>query len=308
MSDPFERKEPEDIINEDLEDSVELTEDLPEESEADESSNESETVQLEAAKKHGHLNEEEYQAKHGSLKGYKSPEQFNKYGEAWNEVTDVIKGMKKQLDERDKQLESLVKYQERIEDRAYQKARGELERQLQEAKNLGDVASVEYLTKEKAKQEFQESQKQVQISEQQRMETERQFMERNKHWYNINAQMTQRAREIDAAVRQEAQVYNIPLTYEALANQVEARLRFEYPDVMITGNRTSPTISSTQSAVNRGTNGTGLADSVDKVFNGLDEEHRSIYLAVKRGYEKSSGGKPYTKKDFINQLKKDGEI
>lgn len=262
---------------------------------------------VEKAKKHGHLNKEQYIEKYGSADGYKDEEQFNKYGDAWGEVSDVIKGLQKKLEEQSKQTESLVKYNERVEDRAYQRARQQLEAQLQEAKNLGDVASVEHITKEKAKMEFQESQKVYQQHEQQRVAIENEFRTRNKHWFGINMEMTQFAKEKDAEIRAEAQRNNVPLTYESLARQLEAHLKATFPDQMIVNSKAAPTISSANSAIAKGSRNQGT-ESVDKVFNGLDQELKSVYAATKRIYEKNSNGKPYTKEYFINRLKKDGEI
>jgi len=299
MSDPFERKELEDEINDGLE---EETLDLETEQEE---IIEQEAETPSAAKKHGHLSKEEYQAKHGNLDGYKDEDQFNKYGEAWGEVKDIIKGMKKQLDERDDQLKNLVKYQERTEARAFERARQQLEAQLAEARSIGDVRVVEQLTREKAKQEFQEVQQQTQSLEADRRQVEQEFIEKNKHWFGINRAMTERAQQIDEEERVKANTLGLPLPYKSLAGLVEARMRMEYPDVMITS-RAAPTISADRSSANRGES-TSLNDP-DKVFSKLSEEQKSVYSAVKRGYERGNKGKIYSKKDFINQLKKDGEI
>jgi hypothetical protein len=260
------------------------------------------------AKKHGYLSEEEYKAKHGSLEGFKSPEQFNKYGEAWNEVSTVIKNMQKQLSERDKAIESLVKYNERVEERAAQRARQELEQQLADAKRVGDVQAVEELTKEKAKLEFHTYQSVAQQAEQERQTVFQSFVERNKHWYGINPEMTNRAAEIDSEEMRKAHAAGINLNYQQLGNIVEARMRVEYPDVMIsrsTGNN-APTISVSQSSVNKSVN-TSISDSADKIFNKLTSDQQVIFNIQNRAL-KRMGQREYTKKEFIEKLKKQGEI
>lgn len=263
--------------------------------------------QVSKAKKNGYLTEDEYLAKHGSLEGFKSAEQFNKYGEAWGEVSEVIKGLQKQVEESRKQTEVLVNYQQRTEERAYQRARQDLEAQLQQARNLGDVESVEHLVKEKSKLEFHESQNNHAKLEQQRLRVEQDFRENNKHWFGINQEMTQRAVQLDLMIREEAVKNNIPLTYESLAKQVEAYLRAEFPDTMIVKATQGPSISASRSNMNKGSNGSAILNSDDKTFNSLSNDHKLMYQAVKRIYE-SGSGKEYTKKDFINKLKTDGEI
>lgn len=259
--------------------------------------------EVETAKKHGHLSKDDYLQKHGSLDGYKSPEEFNKYGKAWEEVSDVIKGMKKLTEDQKKQIESLVKYNERIEEKAVQKAREQLESQLREAKELGDVVAVEQLTREKAKAEFNTAQGHIQRQEQECAEVTKTFMERNKHWLNINTTMTARAQHIDAEERAKAQSYNIPLTYQQLSDVVEARLRVEFPDVMIasTAGNTAPNLSSTQSAVNK--SGVNVNSDHDKVFNSLSQEHKAIFKSLSQHSRMA-----YSKKEFVERLRKDGEI
>lgn len=259
------------------------------------------------AKKHGHLSKEDYAKKHGSLDGYKTPEEFNKFGKAWEEVSDVIKGMKKSLDERDKQIDSLVKYNDRIEERAIQRARAQLEQQLQQAKQEGDVETVEHLTREKAKADFQASQNTVHTQELERMEVERDFREQNKHWININPVMTARVEQIDAEERLRAQQAGIPLTYKQLAGVIQTRMRLEFPDVMLapTAGNSAPNLSSARSATNK--QGISGATDIDKVFNSLDNELQTVYKAHVN-MMKRTGKDAYSKKEYIEKLRRQGEI
>lgn len=265
---------------------------------------------VQKAKKNGHLSKEQYIEKYGSAEGFKDEDQFNKYGDAWSDVKEVITGLQKKLDEEAKKTEALVSYNQRIEDRAYQRAKTEIELKLQEAKNMGDVANVEYLTKEQSKMEFNESQQAYARNEAARSSVERQFLERNKHWVGVNKEMTAKAIAMDAEERANAQRLNLPLTYEKLAEIVEARMRMEYPQEFIKSKPT-PGFSASASNANKGTTG-GIGDSSERLFNTLSEDHKLIFAATKRSYEKSSKAlgqnKVYSKQDFIKQLKKDGEI
>ncbi len=265
--------------------------------------------ETEKAKKFGYLTEDEYKAKHGSLDGFKSPEQFNKYGEAWNEVSTVIKDMQKKLSDRDKAIESLVKYNERVEERAAQRARQELEEQLRQAKTSGDVQAVEELTKEKAKLDFHTYQSVAQQAEQERQQVYHTFVERNKHWYGINPEMTNRAAAIETEEMQKAPANGITLNYQQLAQIVEARLRVEYPDVMIARapiETRSPSLSVNNSNVNKAANQT-TRDMSDKYFTKLNQDQQTIYEIQNRALIRM-GKQPYTKKEYIERLKKQGEI
>ncbi len=283
-----------------------LNKDLLEEPEQESETSEQTPDEVNEAKKHGHLSEEDYKKKHGSLEGYKSPEEFNKYGKAWNEVGDVIKGMKKQLDDRDKQLEALVKYNERTEERATIRARQQLEAQLNEAKRLGDTQAVEQLAKEKAKIEFSQAQQLQENSEAIRMQVEREFRDANKHWMGINQTMTSRVQQIDKEERDRATQAGIGLTYQQLANVVTARMRIEFPEEMLSGNagNNAPSLSSSRSSVDKSI---GTSDSYDKIFNKLESDHIAVFKATNNMLLRQKR-MPYTKKEFIEKLRKDGEI
>lgn len=266
-------------------------------------------VEVTQAKKNGYLTEQEYEAKHGSLEGFKSPEQFNKYGQAWEEVSGVIKGMKKQLDERDKQIESLVKYNERVEERANNRARQELESQLSQARDIGDVRAVEELSKEKAKLEFHAVNQAIQNLELQRQDAERAFTDRNKHWFNVDPMMTNRAKQIAESLHNQALQSNTILSYDQVAKQIEAQLKYEYPDKMVGAlsqpSYSAPVISATHSSTNKSVSSGQI--NYDKMFNSLNNDHRAIFNATNNMLKKS-GKQVYSKKEFIDRLQKDGEI
>lgn len=262
-------------------------------------------MSVDKAKKHGYLSKEQYISKYGTEEGFKSPDQFNKYGEAWGEVKDVISNQKKQLDEQTKQIDALVKFNERVEERAAQRARAELEAQIQNAKDLGDVHAVEQLSREQAKQDFHTWNSVAQQAEAQRLQVQQSFVERNKHWFNINPVMTERARQIDMEERQRASSAGVTIPYDQLANVVEARLRVEYPETMISRNagNTAPNISSSQSAVNK----VGAVNVVDKTFNSLSDEHKQVFEASNRSLRRQ-GRKEYSKQEYVATLKKYGDI
>src|SRR5690348_11829111 len=85
---------------EDQELSNELDQELEQEEITSETTEDSSEVQQEEdpelgkAKQYGYLTKEQYIAKHGSEEGYKSPQEFNKFGESY----EMIKSIKTKLD------------------------------------------------------------------------------------------------------------------------------------------------------------------------------------------------------------------
>lgn len=294
-------------LNNELDDNLDLNQEL--ESTDEEVSAEptpTADVEVQEAKKHGHLSEDDYLKKYGSLKGYKSPQEFNKFGKEWTEVSDVIKGVQKQLSERDKQIEALVKYNERIEERAMQAARRQLEQQLADAKAMGNVQAVEQLSREKAKAEFHENQEAQQKHEAERFRVEHSFREANKHWLGINQTMTARVHLIDAEEREKAAANNINMTYDQLAKVVTARMRVEFPEEMISQNtgNSAPSLSVRDSQVNKPSD-TGLDG--ERAFKGLSQEQIDIFNITNNSLKRMKL-QPYTKQAYIDKLRNRGEI
>lgn len=258
------------------------------------------------AKKYGHLSKEEYETKYGTLEGYKTEEQFNKFGESYDEVKDLLKGMKKKIDKQERENESLVKYIENVREREYIRAKQDLDSQLRTAKEHGDLDGVEYLTKEQLKLDFQEAQTRVQQSTNQAQQALHDFNERNAHWYNVDQEMTAYAMNLDNDIRA-GRYGQIPNTYDQLASEIEKQMSYKFPEKMgrtiPTQQRSAPSISAAKSATNKSYN---LEDEDIRTFKSLSDDDKNVFVSVQRMMKKQ--GISYTEKDFIKKLKKDGEI
>lgn len=261
---------------------------------------------VQKAKKYGHLSRDEYMAKYGTMDGYKDEETFNKFGDSYSEVKDILKGMNKKIEAREKENEALVHYISNVKERERKAARDELTKALKEAAMMGDVNAVQDLTREQTKLDYQDAQEAASKTVQTIQQFENEFRERNP-WYEKDAEMTRRSIEIDEEIRSGKYdyLYPKPQTYVQLSRQIELVMKQEYPDRVngYSSNRSAPTVSSAQSGVAK--NSKSVDDSVS-TFRGLDEEHKAIYNATKRMLEKN--GIQYSQKDFINKLRKDGEI
>lgn len=269
-----------------------------------------ETPELQKAKTYGYLTREEYIAKHGTDEGFKSPEQFNKFGESYGEVKDLLKGLKSKLDQRDKELEASLKYIENVRDREREKAKLDLANALQHAKEIGDVDRATELVREQTRQEMLEQQTRGNAIQDEAVKELSAFKERNKHWYNEqHPELVQRAAELDEQIRsgEFALKHGIPTptTYGQLARQIELVMKQEYPDLIgiPEARQAAPVISQTSSDVNK----SAQAKSATRVFNSLSDDHKALYSGLSRLYEKSTGNK-LTYERFIQKLKDDGEI
>jgi len=262
--------------------------------------------EVQKAKANGYMTREEWEASGRDPAKFKTPEQFNKFGEAYPEFQEAIKSLKSKLDQRDKEIESVLEYQKRTAEREYQRARQQLEAELQQAREMGDGHGIERLVTERNKMEWQETQKQMQLAEQERQSTLQSFIARNKNWFGVDPVMTDECNRLEQQIRENAQRNGLPITWQQVAEGVENVMRFKYPDkvgVSREVQKPSLSISQSQSATNRDV---GSLDSDSKVFQSLDSDYKHLYTATKRMLEKQ--GYKYTEKDFVNQLRKDGEI
>lgn len=266
------------------------------EGEQEESSSKDEEV-VERAKKYGHLSKEEWTAAGKNPNEWKSPEEFDKTGK----VIEQLYTLKKKVDQRDREIESLIKYQERTSQREFERAKQELEQRLAHSKNDMDMEGVAHYTKELTRLEDNEQHTQVQHRQQAQQSAQTAFIERNQHWFNDrNPDLKQRAIEIDNELKS---VFP-NATYEELAQKIETRMQYEHPDrVSGSQNKVRPALSSSSSVNKTAVN----TSSVKRTFQGLSQDLKDTYSATKRIIE-SRGDKEYTVNDFINQLKKDGEL
>ena len=289
----------EDELEEEVLEEVEPEEEASEEDvepEEDESSEDDEIVQR--AKKYGHLSKEEWIAQGKNPDLWKSPEEFDKTGK----ILEQIYSLRKKVDQRDREIEAMVEFQRRTSKREYDRAKQELQSKLKESEEDMDVKGVAHYTKELTRLEDMEQHEtqQQQLSYQQ--QAQQAFIERNQHWYNDrNPDLQQQAMLINNELAQK----NPNMDPNDIAEIIEYRIQREHPERVLGESRKSkPVVSPNRSSVNK----TAVKKtSLDRTFNGLSQELKDTYSATKRIAEKIDG-KPYTKADFIKELKDYGEI
>lgn len=280
-----------------VEDVVDQEEVLLETEEVEDNEPEKSDEEVERAKKYGHLSKEDWVAQGRNPNDWKSPEEFNKTGE----VIEQIYALRKKIDQRDREIQALVDYQQRTSQREYEKAKQELEQRLAHSKDDMDIEGVAHYTKELVRLQDMEQHSQAQQWQQLQYQAQQNFLERNQYWFNDrNLDLKQRAIEIDNELRN---IYP-NATYEELAQKIETRMQYEYPDRILgqsTPNR--PSVSPSRSSINK----TAVNhNSSKKIFQSLSKELKDTYNAHKR--IRASLGEELTEVEFIERLKKDGEI
>jgi hypothetical protein len=269
-----------------------------EESEVDNEESLEDQEVVERAKKYGHLSKEEWVAQGKDPSQWKSPKDFDKTGK----VIEQLYSLKKKVDQRDREIQSLVEYQARTSQREYERAKQDLEQRLTQSKNDFNMEAVSHYTKEITKLESMEQSSKVQHQQQAQKSAQERFIERNAHWFNDrNVDLKNRAIEIDNELKN---IYP-NATYDELAQKIEARMQYEHPERVLGKSKGErPNISSSQSSVNK----TSVnKSSINRTFQGLSQDLKDTYSATKRIVE-SNGDREYTQSDFIERLKKDGEL
>lgn len=253
---------------------------------------------VEKAKKFGHLSKEDWVAQGRDPKLWKSPEEFNKTGE----VIEQILSLKKQVEQRDRELKAVIEYQKRTAEREYEKARQDLEARLNASKNDMDMEGVAHYTKELTRLEHIEQNNQMQLQQERQQSALNSFVERNQHWYNDrNPDLVNRAVEIDNEIKADINAGVIKVnSLDDIAVMIEKRMGYEHPDRVLGAKRIQPPPSlSSQSSVNKSA---ANKSSVTKTFKGLSQEHKDTFNVYKRMNPN------ITEAEFINRLKADGEI
>lgn len=246
---------------------------------------------VERAKKYGHLSKEEWIARGNDPAKYKSPEEFDKTGK----VIEQLLTLKKKVDQRDREIESLIKYQERTKEREFERAKQELEARLAHSKDDMDMDGVAHYTKELVRLQDNEQTSRAQQMQQAQHDAQTAFIERNQHWFNDrNPDLKNRAIEIDNELKS---IYP-NASYEDLAQKIETRMQYEHPERVLGQTHSNrPSLArGSNSSVNK------TAGVKKNVFRSLSQEHRDTYNVYKRINPKT------TEADFIQKLKDDGEI
>lgn len=283
-------EEREDLVSaeEVLEQEEEVVEENLEEEPAEPEEEGSEEV--ERAKKYGHLSKEEWEAAGRDPALWKSPAEFNKTGE----IIEQLITLKKKVDQRDREMENIIKFHEKELKRQYDVAKRDLESRLAASKDDMDVEAVSHYTKELTRLQDMEQQNQAQSAYQAQQTARESFVERNAHWFNErNPDLQQRAVEIDNEMKQKYP----NASYEDLADMIEAKIIKEYPERVLGQMRYNrPNTSPSQSAVNK------TATVKKTTFHKLSQEHKDTYNVYKRINPK------ITEAEFIQRLKDDGEL
>lgn len=266
-----------------------------EETEAEQEQENSEVV--ERAKKYGHLSKEEWIAQGRDPKDWKSPEEFDKTGK----VIEQLYSLKKKVDQRDREIQALIDYQQRTSQREYERAKKDLESRLAASKDDMDMEGVAHYTKELTRLEDMESNSREQQRYTAQQQAQEAFIERNQHWFNDrNPDLKNRAIEIDNEIKR---LYP-NATYDELAQMIEKRMEYEFPERILTQTRQArPAVSPSLSSVNK----TAVnKNSTKKTFQSLPQELKDTYNAHRR--IRASMGQELTEAEFIERLKADGEL
>lgn len=254
---------------------------------------------VERAKKYGHLSKEDWIAQGRRPEDWKTPEEFDKTGK----VIEQIYSLKKQIEQRDREMKAVIAQQERIAQREYERAKKELESRLAAAEEDMDVKSVSHYTRELVRLEDMEQQTQTQQYQQQQQQAKQNFLERNQHWFNErNPDLQQRAIEIDNEIQADINAGRIKVnSYDDIGVMIEKRLAYEHPERILGPKKViRPNVSSpvNKTAVN--------ANSAKRTFQTLSQDLKDTYNAHKR--IRASMGQELTEAEFIERLKADGEI
>jgi hypothetical protein len=257
---------------------------------------------VERAKKYGHLSKEDWEAQGRDPKDWKSPEEFDKTGKA----IEQLYSLKKKVDQRDREIQALIDYQERTKQREYERAKKDLEARLAASKDDMDVEGVSHYTKELTRLEDQENHSRVQQTQESQTRAKEDFIERNQHWFNDrNPDLQQRAIEIDNEIRDLLNKGQLKVnSYDDIAVMIENRLKYEHPDRVLGPTQNArPSVAPSRSSVNKTAVNTS---SAKKTFQSLSQDLKDTYNSYKR--VRASMGQDLTEAEFIEKLKRDGEI
>ena len=282
------------VEDEELENYLEDVDDVNEEVDNIEEEDEPSSEVVERAKKYGHLSKEEWVAAGKDPDKYKTPEEFDKTGK----VIEQLYALKKKVDQRDRELENVVKYHEKALQREYERAKQDLEARLARSKDDMDVEGVSHYTKELVRLQDNENTLNAQKDAQVQQQAQQSFIERNAHWFNDrNPDLKNRAIEIDNEIKADINSGRLRVnSLEEIAAMIEKRIAYEHPERVLGRSKVRPNISADQSALNK------TAEVKKSAFKNLSQEHRDTYNVYKRINPKT------TEADFIRKLKAEGEI
>jgi hypothetical protein len=199
-----------------------------------------------------------------------------------------------------------------MREQEYAKARYELEQELHKAKSSYDMDTAVKVssTLERIKQE-QNNETNAEIKNE--LETAQSaFVNRNSYWMSDPkmAWLVEETKRLDKELFNayyDPQKGRLSISYDDLAHKLETRLAAEHPDVVsASGSSRAPSLNRTQTAINR-TTATSSSDT--KLFSEImkDDVYKELYNTTRKLIERS-GKETYTASQFINKLRKDGDI
>lgn len=264
---------------------------------------------VEEAKKFGHLDKDAWIAAGKDPNKWKSPDEFVQYGRQYKEFKDFISELKRQNAEQASKIDLLIEDRKKSALESVQEARKQLEQQLKFAKDTGDIGAVEQLAQKQA----QLAQHQQQVEAQRRIDEinhiDRIFMERNSSWFN---DARPDLKEKCKIVSQQIQAWYPGIPYAELAQRTEAQMRLEHPEINTmtsTAPLARPTVSMSNSNINKSVAGTGASDE-ERLYKSLTPEERAEFNVVKNQLANSKLKIKFTIQDYINQsndMKKRGQ-
>lgn len=253
------------------------------------------------AKSFGHMSKEEWERQGRDPTKWKSPEQFNEFGDSYSKLKPHIETLKKEISKRDTALDTIIEHINEVKEKEYLRGKAEVEYQLQQAREMGDVRAVEDLTAMKIKAEQEEFKNSQSRMQQEQQAADQSFLERNKHWYNANhPEMMQAAQRAAQEIRE---LYPRD-SFSEVARKVEARMKYDHPDVVGSNNRpASSAISPSRSSINKSAMESS-PESEDRAFRSLDADQRAEFKWLEKLLAKSSikySVKEYMQKQNISK-------
>jgi hypothetical protein len=221
---------------------------------------------------------------------FKSKEQYDTYGQLINQ----IKKLESKIQTQNKVSEEMGRMYVKLEQDSYQKARADLEQQLQQAVDMGDFHQVQQVNNELNRINSQEdSLRQRQMLEE-RNKAEQAFMERNASWYNeANPEWVRKANELASTYA----ARNPNLTLNDVCELVEKEMLLNH----VKQNeirKTTPDISRNESMMNKSAAVTG--GSGGAAFNRLDAKRKKEYFQMRNQFQQM--GVDYSKEKFLEYV------
>lgn len=248
----------------------------------------------------GYLTKDQWVAEGRDPAKFKSKEEYEEFGEAYNVMKPHLDKFKQDLRQKDLIVQGIVKNVEEMKRQEAERIKSLVEAQLRQAKEVGDGDAIEKLSVQK-----ENIQNQLKVQDNQALKDEEtrvnnKFMERNGHWFNKDKFPDL----FDEAIEEEKRLalQQPGLAYFQRVQRVEDYMKFQHPELSQVGRNNQDThISSTQSGVNK--TRIGASGTEENLYRGLSGRDKTDFKAIKDTVEKLTGVK-YTVKQFLDQSTK----